>query len=159
MPFMEIVSAISGTLSIAGVSVKDLIKHVTNSDKQLLEKYFEYLENRLVLVAPFDKEVSQAVIKSLESIKDETENLRGNINSDFSKHILLDLIHKLSTELMALYKYQGDRNEVLFYKVLQSVRGKFARSLSLLCASYTIDLSLRQTALSNLVLQYAYKGR
>ncbi len=159
MPFLEIIGVVSGTLSIAGVSVKDLVKHVSNSDKKLLEKYFEYLENKQVLVASFDKEISQAVIKSLESIKDETEKLRINLSSDFSKHILLDVIHKLSTELMALYKYQGSDTEVLFYKVLQTVRIKFARSLSLLCASYKIDLSLRQTALANLVLQHAYRGR
>ncbi|HHQ4577119.1 TPA: hypothetical protein ACSPZW_003679, partial [Aeromonas hydrophila] len=45
-------------------------------------------------------EVSQAVIKSLESIKDDTEKLRVNLNSKYVQHLVLDLVHTLSKELI-----------------------------------------------------------
>ncbi|WP_351089202.1 hypothetical protein [Shewanella sp. S1-49-MNA-CIBAN-0167] len=157
MTFLGIIGGIGSLASISGISAKDLLKFVSEQDKKLLIDYFTYLESKRVLVAPFDAEVSQAVIKSLESIKDETEQLRVKLSSKQTQHLTLDLIHTLSRELMSLYKYEGSNNEVLFYKVLQIVRVKFARVLSLLCSTYQIDLSSQQTDLSKLVLEHAYR--
>ncbi|MGI2180185.1 hypothetical protein [Shewanella frigidimarina] len=81
MTFLGIIGSIGSLASISGISAKDLLKFVSEQDKKLLIDYFTYLESKRVLVAPFDAEVSQAVIKSLESIKDETEQLRVKLSS------------------------------------------------------------------------------
>ncbi|WP_272662329.1 hypothetical protein [Providencia sp. PROV111] len=159
MAFLEVIGTIGGVLSIAGVSAKDLIPFIKDPDRKLFNNYFTFLEGKRVLVAPFDEEVTDAVIKSLESIKVETENLRTNINSEQAKHLVLDLVHTLSKELISLYRDrdQNSKNEVLFYKSLQKIRVKFARVLSILCSTYQIDLSKKQTDLSRLVLEHAYR--
>ena len=159
MTFLEIIGGIGSLASLSGVSAKDLIPFVSDPDKKIINDYLSFLEGKQVLVAPFNAEVTQAVIKSLESIKDETEKVRLNLNSKFAQHLMLDLVHTLSRELMNLYKYQGASNEVFFYKVLQIVRVRFARALSILCASYKIDLSANQTDLAKLVLEHAYRPR
>jgi len=159
MTFLEIIGGISSTASISGFSIKDLISLVYSSDKKIFNEYFTFLENRQVLVAPFDQEVTQAVISSLESIKVETEKYRLMLQSELSQHFMLDLIHTLSRELMVLHKYQTTSNEYLFYRTLQIVRVRFARILCMLCASYKIDLSIKQTALSKMVLEHAYRPR
>ena len=131
--FLEIIGGLASVASISGITAKELIPFISDPDKKLFEKYFSYLEGKKVLIAPFDSEVSHAVIKSLESIKEKTEQLRLDIKSKQAQHLLLDLIHTLSQNLMLLYKHQNSIDEVLFYKSLQKVRVKFARVLSLLC--------------------------
>ncbi|HAU4908979.1 TPA: hypothetical protein F3P23_19650 [Aeromonas hydrophila] len=159
MTFLEMIGSIGSVASISGLSAKDLITFVSDSDKKLLNDYFTLLEGKRVLVTPFDAEVSQAVIKSLESIKDDTEKLRVNLNSKYAQYLVLDLVHTLSKESIFLYKYQDSNNEVLFHQVLQIVRVKFARVLSILCATYKTDLSLQQSDLAKLVLEHAYMGK
>ncbi|MCX0450337.1 hypothetical protein, partial [Aeromonas veronii] len=87
--------------------LKDLIKFVNDPDKNELERYFSFLESRQVLVAPFDQEVTQAVINSLESIKNETEQCRLNLKSEMASHFLLELITLLSRELRVLYNLKS----------------------------------------------------
>lgn len=157
--FLEIIGGLASVASISGITAKELIPFISDLDKKLFEKYFSYLEGKKVLTAPFDSEVSQAVIKSLESIKDKTEQLRLDIKSKQAQHLILDLIHTLSQNLMLLYKHQNSTDEVLFYKSLQKVRVKFARVLSLLCFTYEVDLSNQQTDLARLVLEHAYRVR
>jgi len=157
--FLEIIGAVGSAASISGFSAKDLIPFVKSSDKKAFNDYFTYLEAKRVLVAPFDAEVTHAVIKSLESIKEETEKLRLKLSAPLAQHFMLDLIHTLSRELMDLYKRQDSNDEILFYKVLQIIRVKFARVLSILCASYKIDLTHNQTELAKLVLEHAYRPR
>ena len=159
MAFLEIISGISSASSIFGFSLKDLISYMARSDKKELEQYFSFLEGRQVLVTPFDQEVTLAVIKSLESIKDETERCRLKLKSKLARHFLLELVTTLSKELMALYKFQGSNNDFLFFKTLQIVRVRFARILCFLCAAHNIDLSIKQTALSIMVLEHAYRPR
>lgn len=159
MEFLKIVGFIGSMASISGVSLKNLIPFVSDPDKKLLNEYFNFLEGKQVLVTPFDNEVPQAVIKSLESIKECTEQLRVKVNCEYVKHLLLDLVHTLSKELMGLHKYEDSNNEVFFFKVLQIIRVKFARASSLLCAAYEIDLSLRHSNFASLVLEHAYKVR
>ncbi|WNJ95572.1 hypothetical protein RND59_00160 [Vibrio ruber] len=159
MAFLEIIGAVGSAVSISGFSAKDLIPFVTHSDKKEFNDYFIYLEAKRVLVAPFDAEATHAVIKSLETIKEETEKLRLKLSAPLAQHFTLDLIHTLSRELMDLYKRQGSNDEILFYKVLQIVRVKFARVLSILCASYKIDLTHNQTELAKLVLEHAYRPK
>jgi hypothetical protein len=159
LTFLEIIGGIGSAASISGFSLKDLVPFVNDPDKRELERYFSFLEQRMVLVAPFDQEVTQAVIKSLESIKDETEQCRLNLKSEMARHFLLELVTTLSKELMVLYKYQGNSNDFLFYKTLQVVRVKFARVLCLLCAAHKVDLSVKQTALARMVLEHAYRPR
>jgi bifunctional ADP-heptose synthase (sugar kinase/adenylyltransferase) len=124
--FLEIIGGLASVASISGITAKELIPFISDPDKKLFEKYFSYLEGKKVLIAPFDSEVSHAVIKSLESIKEKTEQLRLDIKSKQAQHLLLDLIHTLSQNLMLLYKHQNSIDEVLFYKSLQKVRVKFA---------------------------------
>ncbi|HFM5383179.1 TPA: hypothetical protein ACG65T_005018, partial [Escherichia coli] len=104
--FLEIIGGLANVASISGITAKELIPFISDPDKKLFEKYFSYLEGKKVLTAPFDSEVSQAVIKSLESIKDKTEQLRLDIKSKQAQHLILDLIHTLSQNLMLLYKHQ-----------------------------------------------------
>jgi hypothetical protein len=159
LAFLEIIGGISSVASISGFSLEDLLPLVTDPDKKELEKYFSFLENRQVLVAPFDQEVTSAVIRSLESIKDETEKCRINLKSEMARHFLLELITTLSKELMLLHKFQNSSNDFLFYKTLQVVRIKFARVLCMLCAAHKVDLSIKQTALAQMVLEHAYRPR
>ncbi|EOG7787767.1 hypothetical protein ACSW0U_001069 [Vibrio fluvialis] len=159
MTFLDIIGGIGSTASISGFSLKDLLPFVNDPDKRELERYFSFLEQRKVLVTPFDQEVTQAVIKSLESIKDKTEQCRLNLKSEMARHFLLELVTTLSKELMVLYKFQGASNQFLFYKTLQVVRVKFARILCMLCAAHKVDLSTKQTALARLVLEHAYRPR
>lgn len=159
MTFLEIVGGLSNALSIAGFSIKDLISSISDPDKSELEKYFSFLEGRQVLVAPFDREVTCAVLTSLESIKDETERCRLALKSDMARHFLLELVTTLSRELMYLHKYQDSNNPILFYKTLQIVRTNFARVLCVLCAANQIDLSVKQTALARMVLEHAYRPK
>jgi bifunctional ADP-heptose synthase (sugar kinase/adenylyltransferase) len=112
--FLEIIGGLASVASISGITAKELIPFISDPDKKLFEKYFSYLEGKKVLIAPFDSEVSHAVIKSLESIKEKTEQLRLDIKSKQAQHLLLDLIHTLSQNLMLLYKHQNSIDEVLF---------------------------------------------
>lgn len=159
MSFLEIIGGIGSAASISGFSLKDLVPFVNDPDKRELERYFSFLEQRMVLVAPFDQEVTQAVIKSLESIKEETEQCRLKLKSEMARYLLLFLVTALSKELMVLYKYQRNSNGFFFYKTLQAVRVKFARVLCLLCAAHKVDLSVKQTALAKMVLEHAYRPR
>lgn len=157
--FLEIIGGLASVASISGITAKELIPFISDPDKKLFEKYFSYLEGKKVLIAPFDSEVSHAVIKSLESIKEKTEQLRLDIKSKQAQHLLLDLIHTLSQNLMLLYKHQNSIDEVLFINLCKKVRVKFARVLSLLCFTYEVDLSNQQTDLARLVLEHAYRVR
>ncbi|KAA8596905.1 hypothetical protein F0Z19_4484 [Vibrio cyclitrophicus] len=159
MEFMAIVAGLSILASISGVTLKDLLSNVTSSDKKELENYIGFLESKRVLVAPFDQEVTQAVIASLEDIKKETELVRLRCDSDCTQHILLDLVFILSKELMKLHKHQNSSNEVIFYKCLQSVRVRFAKALALLCASYNIDASKKHSDLAKFILEQSYSPR
>lgn len=159
MTFLEIIGGVGSGASISGFSLKDLIAYVNGPDKNELETYFTFLEGRHVLVAPFDQEVTQAVIKSLESIKDETERCRLRLTSEMARYFLLELITTLSKQLMILYKYQGSNSGFLFYKTLQVVRVKFARVLCMLCVAHKVDLSMKQTKLAKMVLEHAYRPR
>ncbi|MBY7903496.1 hypothetical protein [Vibrio fluvialis] len=159
MTFLEIIGGVGSGASISGFSLKDLIAYVNGPDKNELETYFTFLEGRHVLVAPFDQEVTQAVIKSLESIKDETERCRLRLKSEMARYFLLELITTLSKQLMILYKYQDSNNDFLFYKTLQVVRVKFASVLCMLCAAHKVDLSMKQTKLAKMVLEHAYRPR
>jgi hypothetical protein len=159
MGFIEIIGAIAAGSSALGVTVKDLIEHLSDTDKNLITDYFAFLEGRMVLVAPFNNEVTIAVIKSLEEIKAETDKVRLNLKSEFAQHVFLTLIVTLSKQLMELHRYNGKSNDVLFYKTLQIVRSKFARGLALLCNAYKIDLSAKQTELAQMVLNHAYQPK
>ncbi len=159
MDFMTVVAGLSILASISGVTLKDLVSKVSKSDKKELEDYIEYLEMKKVLVAPFDQEVAQAVITSLEDIKKETEALRQRCDSDFVQHVLLDLVFILSKELMKLHKSKNSSDQVQFFKCLQSVRTKFAKALALLCASYDIDASHKHSDLAKFILEHSYNPR
>ncbi|HHX8443416.1 TPA: hypothetical protein ACVO0G_004849 [Vibrio diabolicus] len=159
MTFMGILESFGLAVTISGISAKDVASKFSNQDKARVEQYFKYLVAKQVLVAPFDDEVNIAVIKSLESIKLETEKMRIDIQNEFAQHLFLDLVHTLSKELMQLYKRDASNNDVLFYKSLQVIRYKFARVLSVLCLSFKIDLSANQAPLAKLVLEHAYRPR
>lgn len=62
MGFLEIIGGIGQAASISGFSARYLIPFISNPDKKKFEQYFSFLESRKVLDAPFDDEVTQAVM-------------------------------------------------------------------------------------------------
>ncbi|MFW1406181.1 hypothetical protein ACEV85_23270, partial [Vibrio parahaemolyticus] len=159
MDFMTVVAGLSVLASISGVTLKDLVSKVSNSDKKELENFIAYLEAKRVLVAPFDQEVALAVVTSLEDIKKETEAVRQRCSSDFVQHVLLDLVFILSKALVKLHKQKNSSDQVMFFKCLQSVRVKYAKALALLCASYDIDASQKHSDLAKFILEHSYSTR
>lgn len=95
----------------------------------------------------------------MEEIKQETETLRINCSSETTKLVLLKLIVVLSEELMFFHKQNSNPDDFRFFKSLQRVRVKFAKTLALLCSAYKIDLSKNNSDLATFVLEHAYRPR
>jgi hypothetical protein len=154
---VDMISVVGSSVSISGVTLKDLLKG--NTDKKQIEAYVKYLEPKQVLTAPFHQEILPAVIKSLEDIKKETESLRSTCNDDYISIVVLHLILLLSEELMNLHKLQGASaaNSKAMFKHLQRIRVKFAKAIGLLCTAYKIDIS--GSTLANFVIDLGYNPR
>jgi hypothetical protein len=140
--FVDLVSVIGGFASIAGVSLKDLLKTLKLSapDAKELTKYTRFLEGRNVLFAPIDDEIQTAVIRSLEEIKRETESLRARCEDDNVHTVLLDLLLKMSKYLKSLHEVDTStpQGKYAMYSALQGVRLDIARTLALFCTAYNI---------------------
>jgi hypothetical protein len=81
--FLDIISVVGTAVSIAGVSLKDLMrKPLPPGDKDEIKKFLRFLEARKVLFTGMDDEVQSAVIRSLEQIKLEIEGLRQRCHED-----------------------------------------------------------------------------
>jgi hypothetical protein len=144
MPFfLDLISFVGSAASITGVSIKDFLSKppTAGPDKSEIVKYIRFLEGKEVLFAGIDEEVQTAVIRSLEQIKQRTEELRSNCADDQVLTILLTLLLTMSKELRRFHGMdtstpQGQYN---MYLALQGVRFEIARVLAVLCAAFKID--------------------
>lgn len=140
--FVDIVSVIGSFSSLAGVSLKDLLKTFKPSapDGDEITKYIKFLGGRNVLFAPIDDEIHTAVIRSLEEIKIETEALRSKCKDANVETVLLDLLLKMSKHLKKLHEIDSSTSQGKYtmYSALQSVRLDIARALALFCTAYNI---------------------
>ncbi|AXS81871.1 hypothetical protein [Marinobacter sp. Arc7-DN-1] len=138
----EIVTGLAAAASISGVTLKMLLSR-SRASRVEVEKYIKFLAGKKVLTAPFEQEVLPAVIKSLENIKHETEAARLRIGDDLVDIVFLNLVLKLSEELMLLYEIDDSdpkRNMKLF-RSIQEIRARFARAIALLSTAFKIDLA------------------
>lgn len=153
---MDIISVIGSGVSISGITLKDLIKKNPNEVEN--ERYIKFLEPKKVLTTPLDEEIIYAVIKSLEEIKKETENVRLKCNDESVSLVLLNLVLTMSEQLMSLHKISNSADaNVKMYKKLQKIRIKFAQALAMLCSAYDIDIT--RSELSKFILDVGYKPR
>ena len=159
--FIDIISLVGSAASIAGVSVKDFLAKVTTGspDKTEIEKYIRFLEGREVLFVGMDDEVQSAVIRSLEEIKRETEQLRLRCSDEEVRTILLTLLLTMSKELQRLHGIctASAQGPYKMYLTLQRVRFELARILSLLCAAFQIDP--QNARMRQFILNFAVKPR
>jgi hypothetical protein len=155
--FLDIISFAGSATSISGISIKDLINR--KIDVSELKNYIQYLEAKNVLLAPLDDEVQIAVIRSIEEIKKETENLRIRCKEEPVKTILLNLILVMSVELHKLQNIDASTpsgNYKMFLS-LQRLRIEISRSLLHFCCAYDIDPS--NTRLKDFILNFSIRPR
>lgn len=159
--FIDIVSLVGSAASISGVSVKDFLSRVSarSSDKVEIENFMLFLEGRNVLFAGMDNEVQAAVIRSLEEIKREAEQLRTRCADEEIKTILLTLLLTMSKELHRLHGVNATsaHGQYKMYLALQGVRFELARILALLCAAFQIDP--KNPRMREFILNFAVRPR
>lgn len=159
--FLDIISFVGSAASIAGVSVKDFLARAPagSSDEIEIEKYIRFLEGREVLFAGMDDEVQAAVIRSLEQIKQETEQLRNRCSDEQVLTILLSLLLTMSKELQRLHGIDAStpQGRYKMYLALQGVRFELARVLALLCAAFHIEP--QNPRMKKFILNFAVRPR
>lgn len=159
--FVDIISVAAGLTSLAGVSLKDLLPRPGNapSDTVKIKKFLEFLQGRDVLLAPIDDEIQAAVIRSIEEIKQRTEQLSEDCIDEGVKTILLKLRLTMSEELRKLHKIDATtpQGKYKMYVSLQTLRFHFARALSLFCSAFDIDP--KNTRLEQFILQFSVRPR
>lgn len=159
--FIDMVSLIGTAASIAGVSVKDFLARppAANADRTEIEKYIRFLEGREVLFAGIDDEVQTAVIRSLEQIKQKTEDLRVACADERVLTMLLALLLTMSKELQRLHGIDTSTapGKYSMYLALQGVRFEIARVLAVLCAAFKIDP--QNPRMRKFILNFAVRPR
>lgn len=159
--FLDIAAYVSMATSISGWTLRDFLNRgdPDPSDKKEIERYLTFLEGRQVLFAEFHDEHLDAVIKSLQSIKDQTEQLRMACNESGVKDVLLTILQTLSVSLKEMHSIDpsDSRGNFKFFVALQRTRFDLARSLAMLCAWYQIEP--KNSDLRKLVLDFSVKPR
>ena len=158
--FLDIISVVGTAVSIAGVSLKDLMrKPLPPGDKDEIKKFLRFLEAREVLFTGMDDEVHSAVIRSLEQIKLEIEGLRQRCHEDLVHTVLLNLLLVMSKKLQKLHGIDSasPHGKYLMYLALQSSRFELARTLALLCAAF--DIEPQNPRMKKFVLNFAVRPR
>ena len=153
-----IIAGIATAATISGVTLKGLVSK-SKANKSDIESYINFLEGKQVLIAPFNQEVLPSVVKSIEAIKQETEKVRVQLNDEYTSLILLNLVLKMSEELMVLHNLdQTDpKHPMKMYKSIQEVRSNFSKALVLFSAAFNIDLS--KSPLSRIILDMNFKSK
>lgn len=153
-----IVATVASLASISGVTLKSLLRRHL-SDHAIVKSYVKWLEGKKVLYAPFDREVHIAVVKSIETIKAETEAVRSKISDELVSLVFLHLVLRMSEQLMELHALDSSdpRHAARMYRSIQEVRAKFASALALLCESHKISLS--GSTLAPLVADLGFRQR
>lgn len=157
-----IINTIGNISTISGVSIRDLFrKSSKKADTATIVSLITYMEGKNVLTAPMEQEVQAAVIKSLESIKNEFERSRTTINDEAIKTILLKLILTLSEELNKLYNHDmaTSSGQYKMYLSLQRVRFQISRALAMFCTAFGIQPSQSHPHLAEFILNFAVRPR
>jgi hypothetical protein len=138
----EIITGLANAASISGVTLKTLISR-SRANRVELEKYIKFLAGKQVLTAPFEQEVLPAVIRSLEKIKDETDAVRIRVGDDLVDVVFLNLVLKLSEELMMLHEIDDSdpKGNMKMFRSIQEIRARFARAIALLSTAFKVDLA------------------
>ncbi len=159
--FVDIISLVGSTASIAGVSLKDFLRKpsLPIPDKDEIKSFMKFLEGRKVLFAGMDDEDQTAVIRSLEEIKKEAEARRLRCADEHLQTVLLNLLLTMSTQLQKLHGIDSSspQGKYRMYLALQSVRFELARVLSLLCAAFMIEP--QNARMKEFVLNFAVRPR
>lgn len=144
--------ALCGDIVTLGQAGKRLKK---NSERRNVESFITFLECRKVLYAQIDQELKDSVIRSLEEIKRETEQLRRDIQDKELRSSLGKLVSVLSEELGNLWAYDTlHRNgQMKMFMSLQKARTEMARNLAKLCFAYGVDPA--STELSSFIVNMA----
>jgi hypothetical protein len=155
--FLDIISFLGSVASISGISAKELSHKKTDFIE--LKNYIEYLEAKNVLLEILDDEVKVAVIKSIEEIKRETENLRIRCKDESVKTILLRLILVMSEELHKLHSIDTSTKNGTYqmFLSLTRFRTEMARVLGFFCRAFDIDPS--NSRLKEFILNFSVKSR
>lgn len=159
--FVEIISLVGSAASIAGVSLKDFLRKpfLPITDKDEIQNFIRFLEGRNVLFAGIDDEVQTAVIRSLEEIKKEVEELRLRCTDEHVSTVLLNLLLTMSKHLQKLHGIDSSqaKGKYQMYLALQSTRFELARALSLLCTAFKIEP--KKPRMQEFVLNFAVRPR
>ncbi|KGG89845.1 MULTISPECIES: hypothetical protein [Comamonas] len=158
--FIDIVSLIGSTASIAGVSLRDFRKkQPPPGDQKQVELFLRFLESREVLFAGMDDEVQAAVIRSLEEIKREAEAMRQRCQDEHVQTLLLNLLLTMSKQLQKQHGIDAStaQGQYSMYLALQSVRFELARVLAMLCGAFAIEPS--NPRMKKFVLNFAVRPR
>lgn len=159
--FIDIVSLVGSTASIAGVSLRDFLKNqqLPPGDRQHVELFLRFLEGREVLFAGMDDEVQTAVLRSLEEIKKEAEAVRQRCNDERVQTVLLNLLLNMSKQLQKLHGIDAGtaQGKYRMYLALQNIRFELARVLAMLCAAFHIDP--RNPRMKKFILNFAVRPR
>ncbi|MCU7877263.1 MAG: hypothetical protein KZQ84_10770 [Candidatus Thiodiazotropha sp. (ex Lucinoma borealis)] len=151
MSITTLLSLVGDILTVGGA----FKKLFNNPERQEIEKYILFLEQRRVLFAQFDQELKQPVIQSISEIKQETEKLRTNVTDNEIRKLLAKLIRVMQNELDNLWAYESTHREgqKKMFMSIQRFRTEMAKSLAILCYSYGIDP--RSTELQELIVNMA----
>lgn len=151
MSFLEAISLVTNLLNIK----ESLGRLAQNPEKKKAEQYVVFLEAKNVLHAPIDYEVRDAVIKSMEAIKEETEKFRLEVSDTVVRKQLLSFIRSMSEELQNIWAYDPtNRNgQSKMFMALVRFRIEASKALAVLCHAYGIDP--KSSELKHLILNSA----
>lgn len=149
---LSLISLIGSMASIVGVSARDF---VNKSDKNDIDTYIFFLEKKRVLYAEIDRENRDAVIKSIEAIKNETERLRAGSRDKALQKLLGNLVKVMGKVLEDLWSFDqsSPRGQMKVFLSLQKFRTEMAKTLAILCEGYGINPS--STELQALIVNMA----
>ncbi|GAB3554739.1 hypothetical protein GCM10027343_43040 [Noviherbaspirillum agri] len=106
-----------------------------------------------------DDQAHPAVIRSLEEIKREVEDMRQRCSGVHVHTVLLNLLLAMSKQLQTLHgiDIETARGKYRMYLALQNVRFELARALAMLCAAFDIEQS--NPKMKTIVLDFAVRPR
>lgn len=148
----DLISLIGSMASIVGISARDFFN---KSDKNDIKTYITFLEKKKVLYAEIDRENRDAVIKSIEAIKYETERLRAGSQDKALHKLLGNLVLVQGKVLEDLWSFDQStrQGQMKMFLSLQKLRTEMARTLAILCEGYGIHPS--STELQALIVNMA----
>lgn len=160
IPFIDLLSVVSGGLTIAGINLAILRKSLKNPNVKALEDYLDFIKNKKVLVAPCDEEQQGAVVSSLEQIKAKTEEFSKDCNDVYVKELLDRLLVELSSTLRAFHTDDLHKNAKLYvdsYRKLLHLRIELAKTVALICSAFNV--APKSAQMQQFILTFAPKPK